>query len=94
MLQLIGLKSDKDTRKAERYLKERRIPFQFVDLSERSLSPKEWSSIFSSVKEKEDILDKDSQYWNKNGYDYREFEIEEESWKCMIFLFHPFLLCF
>lgn len=78
MLQVIGTKSDKETRKAERYLKERRIQYQFVDLKERDLSEKEWKSIFDSTKEKEELLDKSSQFWKKNGYEWREYNVEDE----------------
>lgn len=78
MLQLIGTKSDKSTRAAERYLKERRIPYQFVDLSERGLSPREWESIFNSVEDADSLLDKESQFWKKNGYSWREIDPKEE----------------
>ena len=42
MLQVIGTARSKDTQKAIRYLKERSLPFQFVDLGSRTLSEKEW----------------------------------------------------
>ena len=33
-IQIFGTKKCQDTRKAERYFKERRIKFQFIDLKE------------------------------------------------------------
>ena len=36
-VQIFGTKKNPDTRKAERFFKERRIPFQSVDLQEKSL---------------------------------------------------------
>lgn len=78
MLQVIGTAKSKDTQKAVRYLKERNIPFQFVDLTRYSLSPKEWKSILSSVSDTDDIIDKESQYYKKNGYAWREYDPEEE----------------
>ena len=43
------------------------------------------------MEKKEEILDKDSQYWKKNGYDYREFEIEEEAREHIELLKKPIL---
>ena len=78
MLQIIGKNKDKNTRAAIRWVKERRIQHQFVDLDERKLSPKEWSSIFNSVDSDEDLIDKESQYYKKNGYSWREYDPKEE----------------
>ena len=74
MLQLIGTRQDKETRKAERWLKERRIEFQFVDLKERKLSRREWESVFRSVEDKSDLVDTASDYYRKNGYQWREID--------------------
>ena len=86
MLQVIGTSKSKDTQKAVRYLKERNIPFQFVDLTKYSLSPREWKSILSSVSDTGDIIDKNSQYYKKNGYAWREYDPAEEA------MLHPELL--
>ncbi|MDO8549833.1 MAG: ArsC family transcriptional regulator, partial [Ignavibacteria bacterium] len=37
-IQIFGTKNSSDTRKAERFFKERRIPFYFRDLSEKGIS--------------------------------------------------------
>ena len=78
MLQVIGRAGSKDTQKAIRYLKERRIPFQFVDLDKHKLSEKEWKSIFASSSDAECLIDKESAYYKKNGYSWREYDAEEE----------------
>ena len=36
-IQIFGTKKCNDTKKAERFFKERRIKFQFIDLKEKSL---------------------------------------------------------
>ncbi len=77
MIQIIGTLSSKETQKAIRYMKERRKEFQFVDLKERKLAPKEWESIFSSSSEDE-FIDKESKYYIKNGYSYRDYDPKEE----------------
>lgn len=44
-IQIFGTRKSFDTKKAERYFKERRIPYQFVDLKEKGLSRGELSSV-------------------------------------------------
>lgn len=78
MLQIIGTKKDKDTAKAERYLKECRIEYQFVDLDRYELKKKEWDSIFNSVDDLFSLIDKNSAYYKKKGYDYLEYDPKEE----------------
>ncbi|HKL57114.1 MAG TPA: hypothetical protein VJ854_01840 [Sphaerochaeta sp.] len=77
MLQIIGTKKCKETAKALRACKERSIPCQFVNLSERSLSEGEWASLFQSIPD-EDLVDTSSPYYTKQGYQYREFSPQEE----------------
>lgn len=77
MLQVITRNGDREGRKAVMYLKERRIPFQLVNLDERKLSEREWESIFSSFAE-EDLMDKESKTYKKNGYAYMVFDVKEK----------------
>jgi len=77
MIQIIGTLSSKETQKAIRYMKERRKEYQFVDLKERGLSAREWESIFSSC-QADEFIDRDSKYYTKNGYSYRDFDPREE----------------
>ena len=78
MLQIIGRNKDKNTRAAIRWVKERRIEYQFIDLDERKLAMKEWNSIFQSTEDAEELIDKDSQYYKKNGYAWRDYDAKEE----------------
>ena len=78
MLQIIGRNKDKNTRAAIRWVKERRIEYQFIDLDERKLAMKEWNSIFQSTEDDEELIDKDSQYYKKNGYAWRDYDAKEE----------------
>lgn len=48
-IQIYALKRDFDVQKAERYFRERRIPYQFVDLSRKGMSLKELESVRRSV---------------------------------------------
>lgn len=58
-IQIFGLKKCFDTKKAERYFKERGIKFQFVDLKEKGLSKGEFSSVKQSVGGLDNMIDND-----------------------------------
>jgi arsenate reductase-like glutaredoxin family protein len=77
VLQIIGTKQCKETRKAIRFCKERSIAYQYVDLKQRSLSPGEWDRILSKV-EPRALIDEQSSYYSKEGYAWREFDAQEE----------------
>lgn len=86
MIQIIGTKKSKDTQKAIRLCREARIEYQFVDLKERDLSKREWESIIASVSDKEELIDKDSDYYKKEGFAFRDYDPIEEV------ILHPELL--
>ena len=48
-IQIFGTSKCFDTKKAQRYFKERRIPFQFVDLAKYGISPGEPRSVKNAV---------------------------------------------
>ena len=48
-IQIFGTKKCNDTKKAQRYFKERGIKFQFVDLNEKELSKGEFRSVCQAV---------------------------------------------
>ena len=48
-IQIFGAKKSADSRKAERYFKERGIKFQFVDMKEKGLSKGEFNSVKQAV---------------------------------------------
>lgn len=48
-IQIFGTKKCFDTKKAERYFKERRIHYQFVDLSRYGLSKGEFESVVKAI---------------------------------------------
>ena len=48
-IQIFGTKKSFDTKKAQRYFKERRVRFQFVDLKEKGLSKGELESVERAV---------------------------------------------
>lgn len=48
-IQIFGIKKCFDTKKAERYFKERRIKYQFIDLAVKGLSKGELQSVRNAV---------------------------------------------
>ena len=59
-IQIFGTKKSADTRKAERYFKERGIKFQFVDLNQKGLSKGEFMSVAQAVGGQDAMLDPDT----------------------------------
>ena len=49
MIQIFGSRKCNDTKKAERFFKERNIKFQFIDMKEKGMSKGELTSIASAV---------------------------------------------
>ena len=56
-IQIFGTKKCFDTKKAERYFKERRIPFQRIDLAEKGMSRGELQNVCRAVGGLEALLD-------------------------------------
>lgn len=76
-IQIIGTKKCKETQKAERFFKERRIPFHFRDLSEKGLAKGELDNI-TRVIPLEMLLDTESKRYKERGLQFMKFDIEEE----------------
>lgn len=56
-IQIFGTKKSSDTRKAERFFKERRIKFQSVDMKIKGLSKGEFRSVKQAVGGVDNMLD-------------------------------------
>ena len=76
-IQIFGTKKCNETRKAERYFKERRILYHFRDLNEKGISKGELENI-RRVFDLEDLFDKEGKEYRKRNLQYMTFNIEEE----------------
>ena len=56
-IQIFGTKKCFDTKKAQRYFKERGIKFQFIDMKEKGMSPGEFSSVCRAVGGTSELVD-------------------------------------
>lgn len=77
-IQIFGTRKCFDTKKAERYFKERRIKYQFIDLKEKGLSKGELRSVKASVGLSELINNKSKEYAKSNLQHIRDINIKEE----------------
>lgn len=59
-IQIFGTKKCSDTRKAERFFKERRIKYQLIDMKEKGMSKGEFNSIKQSVGGLDRMIDENS----------------------------------
>jgi len=85
-IQIVGTKKCQDTRKAERYFKERKIPFQFIDLTVRGLSKGELDKVRAAVGGLENLIDKTGKEYDKYNLKYLVHNVEE------MLLTYPLLL--
>ena len=61
-IQIFGKNKCFDTKKAERYFKERRIQFQSIDLKRYGMSGKEFDSVLRAVGGIDNLIDWDSKH--------------------------------
>ena len=59
-IQIFGKNKCFDTKKAERYFKERRVKFQYVDLGKYGMSGKEFDSVLRAVGGIDNLIDWDN----------------------------------
>lgn len=76
-IQIFGTKKCNDTKKAQRFFKERNIKFHFRDLTEKGLSKGEFDNI-NQVISLDDLIDNESKHYEKRGMKYMVIDIEEE----------------
>jgi arsenate reductase-like glutaredoxin family protein len=76
-IQVFGTLKCQETRKAQRYFKERRIPFQFIDLAERGLSKGELNSV-KAVIGVGNLIDREGKEYARRNLKYLAHNVEEE----------------
>jgi arsenate reductase (glutaredoxin) len=76
-IQIFGTLKCNETRKAERYFKERKITIQFRDLNVKGISKGELDNI-KSVIPVEDLIDKEGKEYRKQNLQYIKHDIESK----------------
>ncbi len=87
-LQIFGTRKSADTRKAERFFKERGVKFQLIDLEEKGISPGELRSVAQAVG-REALMDPDSPRYKAAGLAHIDHDPEEEILKDALLLRMP-----
>ena len=77
-IQIFGKSKCFDTKKAERYFKERRIKFQSIDLKKYGMAPKEFDSVLRAVGGIDNLIDWDSKSPEVTLMKYMEDKIAKE----------------
>jgi arsenate reductase-like glutaredoxin family protein len=65
-VQIFGRRDCSESRKAERWFKERKIPFQFIDIKVKGLAPREFEGIAAAVGV-DNLLDRNSKRFLETG---------------------------
>jgi arsenate reductase-like glutaredoxin family protein len=76
-MQIYGTRKCAKTKKAERFFRERGIPYYFVDLAQHPLSPGELENIRRGAGG-ESLIDTESAAYKKRGMAYMDFDETEE----------------
>jgi arsenate reductase-like glutaredoxin family protein len=70
IIQIFGTRKDQNTKKAERWFKERGLKVQSVELTEKGLSPGELRSVAARLGGVEALLDRDGKRYVDKGLKY------------------------
>ena len=87
-IQIFGTLKCQDTKKAQRYFKERHIPFQFINLMERALSKGEISKVKGAVG-LDRLIDTEGKEYARLNLKYMNHDPEEEALKYPLILKTP-----
>ena len=87
-IQIFGTLRCNETRKAQRYFKERGIPFQFINLSEKGLSKGELNSVKAAIG-MANLIDREGREYARANLRYLTHDAEEEAFKNPLLLKTP-----
>jgi arsenate reductase-like glutaredoxin family protein len=76
-LQIFGTKKCQDTKKAERFFRERKITYQLVDLAEKGMSAGELRSVAAAVGLSA-LVDAESRRFKEKGLAWQDYDVEAE----------------
>ena len=77
-IQIFGKNKCFDSKKAERYFKERRIKYQYIDLVRYGLSGKEFDSVLSAVGGIDNLIDWDNKSQEITNMKYMDSKVDKE----------------
>lgn len=92
-VQLFGTKKSNATKKIERYLKERSIPFQFIDIASKAPAERELEALASAAGGFDELIDSDSKSYRNRRMEYLDFDAREELLQDATLLRVPAIRC-
>lgn len=76
-IQIFGTKKCNNTKKAQRFFKERGVQIHFRDLTEKGISSGELQNISRAI-DLENLIDTESKQYKKRGMQFMVFNTEDE----------------
>jgi arsenate reductase len=76
-IQIFGTRKSADTRKAERFFRERGVAFQLIDLAEKGISRGELTSVAAALGI-EALIDRDGRRYKDRRLAWQELDLVEE----------------
>lgn len=92
VIQIFGTKKCKNTQKAIRFFKERRIEIQFVDLKIKGLSIGELKSVCNTIP-LESLIDKEGKEYEKRNLKYLVHDVEQVLLEYPLLFSTPIVRC-
>ena len=92
IIQIFGTKKCKDTQKALRFFKERRIDIQFIDLNIKGLSSGELKSVSNSIP-LDSLINKNGREYEKRNLKYIVHNTEEVLLEYPLLFSTPIVRC-
>ncbi len=92
IIQIFGTKKCKDTQKAIRFFKERKIASQIIDLTQKGLSKGEIHKVALAVG-RENLINKESETFLNNGLKYASYDEEDILFKYPLIMVTPLVRC-
>jgi arsenate reductase len=77
-IQIFGTRKCPETRKAERFFRDRGVPFQAIDLAEKGISRGELAAVAAAVGA-DALIDRDSRRFTDRGLAWHEYDALEEA---------------
>ena len=77
-IQIFGTGKSQDTRKAERFFRERGVPFQAIDLAEKGISRGELAAVAAAVGT-DGLIDTEGRRFKDRGLAWQQYDPLEEA---------------
>lgn len=92
IIQVFGTKKCKNTQKAVRFFKERKVEIQEIDLKQKGLSKGEIKKVLAYLGN-DNLLDKECELYLNKGLKHASYKVEEILYQYPLLLVTPLVRC-